>query len=193
MLAWTLASAGRDARKVLAEGMARFPDYWELYYAAAALDTPAWGGSSGDLDALVDRALAGTRATERGAAYARIYGHIGRLAYAGGLELFALTPAKCDRMAAAYRDYADAHPDPWVYSEFFFYACLAGDKASAQSAFAHLAKGPMREDVWRIPGEYGVCAAWLKGEGPPSGSPLRALSEAQARADGFAPTVGGSF
>ena len=147
-------------RPLLAEATRRYPDYYAIYNVATVLYADS--GSADGLDDLIDGAIARTHVSDGMELYARLYGHVGFNRFDGGKQLFTRTHATWARMLGSYIELTNKYPDPYLFEEMFFYACVAGDKVSARLALPHLL--PLRRtDMWQEPADFAACTAWAQG------------------------------
>ena len=143
-------------RPLLAEAMDRFPNYYAVYHAGTTLYADA--GDADGLDNLIDDAVARTQAADGMELYARLYGYAGFARFDGGKTLFVASHAGWPRMLGSYIELTNKYPDPYLYEEMFFYACVAGDKVSARRALPHLLP-VQRPDM--EPADIAACSAWV--------------------------------
>ncbi|HEX4301525.1 MAG TPA: hypothetical protein VHZ78_01940 [Rhizomicrobium sp.] len=166
---------GQQARRdaLLAEGAGRFPDYTPIYghYLSRLLHDPKSNFAA--VDAAIRDAARRTAAHSGDQMYARLYTVV-RLCHCDGDDLFGTTRADWPRMRQSFEQIAAAFPDPWVMDEEFFFACEAGDKASAASALKRIgANMAAPSPVWDY-GQRALCQSWLADSAAPQGvSPLK--------------------
>lgn len=159
-------------RPLLAEAMDRYPNYYSIYHVATMLYADA--GDRDGLDNLIDDAVARTHVSDGMELYARLYGNVGFARFDGGKTLFVASHAGWARMLGSYIELTNKYPDPYLYEEMFFYACVAGDKVSAGRALPHLL--PVRRpDI--EPADIAACSAWVQDK---SGAPSPLLVPAAA-------------
>ncbi|HJW42226.1 MAG TPA: hypothetical protein VJ476_13505 [Rhizomicrobium sp.] len=165
--------SSKDYDTLLSQAEMRFPDYTPIYYAATDHFLPQWGGDVDSLDRFVNDAVNRTKARSGTQMYARIYSAV----VCDCNFTFADTRADWPRMRAAYDEIAARYPDPWVFDEQFYVACMVGDKPTASRALAKLGDEP-RSPVWQAPGTFGACRAWTAAkDNAPSPLMRRAAAE----------------
>lgn len=136
----------RDVHKTLAEGVAAYPGFGQLYERAAIDMLPVWGGSYAALDRLARLAAKNTAATDKTGMFFRVYRIMHGIHHFG----FAVDADGVDRpmLLQSMRDVASQYPVDYNYAEFVYMACRIGYDAEARR-YAALMKDKMSE--WAKP------------------------------------------
>jgi hypothetical protein len=138
---------------LIVSGLDRYPDYDELYFAAAGSLSPKWGGSAAAVEKFARAALARTK--DRGyEIYARIY-------WAAGLQgdgryLFQYPEADWSDIVRGMDDVLERYPTQWNISHFAFFACYKFDQATTRR-YLELVEEPIVERAWGPPINYQKC------------------------------------
>jgi len=136
-------NAPRDKFQTLIdEGLAQFPDYYEIYFSAAYYYLPQWHGDAELLEQFVVNAVERTRDFEGVGMYARIYWAVGPLRTMP--PLFMNYPASWERMKQGIHDVLARYPDAWNLNHFTHYACVAGDWSEAKKLMAQMTAPPLK-------------------------------------------------
>jgi hypothetical protein len=158
------APGSDEMRRMVDEGVRRHPAYHGIYFAAAGVLLPKWGGSQESLERFIDEAAERSSATERRAMYARIYWSLDASDFKG--KLFSQSKADWSKMRAAFDDLVDQYPDPWNVNAYARFACLAKDRATLSALLARLGD---RADfnAWgrRGKAEFDECMAYAESGG----------------------------
>lgn len=139
------------------EAFARYPDYYPTYSIVAGGLTPKWGGSAEAVEQFADFAVATTRAKEGRSFFARIYQSI-----QCGCEN-EVTP-DWGKLKPAMDDLVARYPDQWNYHRYAYFACRAGDRATARAVMAKIAY-PLPGAWYDEPDQYERCKGWAQGAG----------------------------
>lgn len=150
-----MAQAGRprdDLRKVLTQGIARFPDYYPLYFKALTLYQPL-GTSPPDL---IDKMMELSRTAQPDILYARLNWYMWEMA---DYKSEALKQASWSRMVAGFDEMLRLYPVVHNLNAFAYFACQAGDLARTQKLMRQI-EGQAVHTIWPLRQEYGRCNIW---------------------------------
>jgi len=86
--------------KLVDEGLAKEPLYYQLYFAAMDYYTPKWHGNADDIEKFADSAVARTKKQEGYGMYARIYWTASQRQY--GDKLFIESNVAWEKMKKGY-------------------------------------------------------------------------------------------
>jgi hypothetical protein len=129
-------SSIEDFIRLIDEGTNRFPQFYDLYFAAASRLEPKWGGSIEGLEWVAEMAVRKTRPVDGEALYARVYWSYGQVGYKD--TLFESTKADWNRMKKGFEDIVRHYPDPWNLNNYAWYACLARDRETTRQLFQRI-------------------------------------------------------
>lgn len=145
----TLLELGRpasDRDAAFREGVARFPDYDQLYFEYLRAYLPQWGGSEQEPFAVVDAITNGGKSDEDAIRYARMMWYVSQAAHFRENSDIFTKGAKWPVMKRGFQLIHERFPDSvWNASNFLSFACNANDK----EAFA-----VWRADVGANSGKY---------------------------------------
>lgn len=133
-----------------------FPDYHEMYFAAALYSLPEWSGAPDGVEQIARLASKGT-GRDRDAMYARVYWYMDQSYYQG--KLFENSMADWDEMKTSFDALLEAYPDPWNVNAYAYFACMAKDYRVMKSLLQRIGED-LVFSVWGSNGEstYNSCA-----------------------------------
>jgi hypothetical protein len=114
-----------EAKKYLEEGMARYPNYHEMYFKAAFFLQTKWYGAPDDIDKLAQKMKVVKGNKELTSGYARLYWSLDQDIYHG--KLFEQSQVKWNDMRRSFDDLIKLYPDPWNRNAYAYFACKAQD------------------------------------------------------------------
>ena len=152
-----LALQGRSeaADKALVfEGISRYPNYYELYFAGLEYVWYDSWGDKGRLEEFAQFAVRNTVADEGTSLYARLYWYASQIE--GGLKIFFDRWPNWPTMKVAIHDVIARYPDNWNVNNFARFACAAGDSGEAKSLIDQM-EWPII-DIWKDPDILRACS-----------------------------------
>jgi hypothetical protein len=136
---------------VLAEAVAREPDYLPSYYVVAGRFGTRWGGSPQELEDFVRRSVASFEGKRRDEVYARLYSVVILRRY---MDNFARSNADCERVIRGMKIFINDFPDPVNINLAARVAGVCGDGDFARALIPRIGANPMQE-VWGTPPSAG--------------------------------------
>lgn len=112
-----------------------YPDYHEMYFAAAVYSLPEWSGAPDGVEQVARRAAKG-KGSDRDAMYARVYWYLDQVYYQG--KVFENSMADWDDMKTSFDALVKAYPDPWNLNAYAYFACMAGDYSTMSSVLRRI-------------------------------------------------------
>jgi hypothetical protein len=140
---------------ILNEGMSRYPNFYQLHFAAIDYLTPKWGGDAAAIEQFAREALRLTRKTEGTGMYARIYWYASQTQY--GNELFTRSKVDWSLMKQGIDDVLAKYPDAWNVNNFARFACMKDDKKKTSELIDRIGPEPLMQ-VWQTQRTYDYCA-----------------------------------
>lgn len=138
------------------EGGAKiFPDYHEMYFAAALYSLPMWNGAPDGVEQVARLASRG-KGADRDAMYARVYWYMDQAYYHG--KIFEDSMADWDEMKTSFDALLQAYPDSWNVNAYAYFACMAKDYRVMKSLLQRIGDD-LVFSVWGSNGEstYNSC------------------------------------
>ncbi|HDS0947730.1 TPA: DUF4034 domain-containing protein [Stenotrophomonas maltophilia] len=136
------------------EGIARYPDYYPLYFAAVRYFAPKWGGDPQSLELYARRVMAMAPPRDQYMLYARLYWVAAQNDYQRGL--FSKSAVDWPTMRRGFEDMMARYPDDWNLQAFAYFACLANDREQARVLMAKIEQPILA--VWRDTADYYRCS-----------------------------------
>lgn len=152
------------------QGLRRYPDYTQLYFAA--LDwLPLYERiDAASLDALARLSQAGGRTEDHFGIYARLVWHLVNRNPTAATALF--RRLDWNKVKLGISVVVGDYPDAWNLNNFAFIACLAGDQETAAGLFDRISE-PAAE-AWLDVGMFERCRAWARSTLATSGTAIPA-------------------
>ncbi len=124
---------------VFEAGIAKDPDYDDLYFFMEEAMLPKWGGDLGSMERFIAGVVKKTRERRGLEMYARLYAGIsyGELHQ----KLFSSTNASWPSMKAGFEDLLKRYPHADHRNAFAYFACMAGDRATLRTQLELLGDG----------------------------------------------------
>ncbi|MFL6657786.1 MAG: hypothetical protein ACJ8GW_06935 [Massilia sp.] len=134
---------------LLDQAIGAYPYYFPLYFTATRYYTEKWHGSPGDMDALIEKAVAATRARQGQTMYARLHWL---------LDDQSSFPKNVDwpRMKTGFDDMLKDFPDNWNRNNYAHFACYANDAVAFKSQ-ADYVKTNYIPAVWGNRRSFDIC------------------------------------
>ena len=140
---------------VFAEGVKRWPRYFELYELRLTRLVPSWGGSWQQVESFIDHWTKEVAASEGTSLYARLY---------GSLKDQGVTPDQTamnwPRIRRSFEDLTTRYPAPRFKNLYASYACFARDKDAFSAATAKMSWNDLDTQVWLAGHSYEACRKW---------------------------------
>ncbi|SFZ76734.1 hypothetical protein [Chitinimonas taiwanensis] len=150
--------------QTLNEGMARFPDYHELYFSAAITLQPKWGGSLATIRRLAQEAVKRNPNAEGPTLYARIYWSLGPSLDNDSTTLVDWRKSDWKRLKASFDSLVTLYPSSWNRTAYASFACRALDLKTMDQQFSVLGY-ELTPGAWHKSGQGkspSYCRALLK-------------------------------
>jgi hypothetical protein len=159
----SLGESPEQLERLFAEAIQREPGYQQTWFSRLTYLEPQWGGSTGEVVRLANRAARTASPTEGSGMMARVL----FLAYSAGVS-DALTDPGVDwaTLKASMDDVLRRYPDDWNAQPFFFEACSRSDKAEAQHLLAFVKEPPIGEAINDNDDAFKACVDWANGKLP---------------------------
>ncbi len=123
-------------REIFDDGIARFPDYYELHADMLRTLLPRWRGSYGEVDNFIAEMVRREDASQRPQMYARLYSIFATLE-GDRTDLFGEAYAKWPTMKAGLQDLVEHHPrSESLRNSYASFACRAEDTDTYRTARA---------------------------------------------------------
>jgi hypothetical protein len=106
---------------IFLQGVEKYPYYIPLYFSRMQFHGPLWYGSVEQAKRVADDAVARTRSRWGEILYARLNWLM------MNDQMFWSGQTDWPRMKVGFEQLVKAHPDPWNFNNFGYFACLAGD------------------------------------------------------------------
>jgi hypothetical protein len=149
-----LGESNREFETFISEGLNKFPDYYELYFAAIDYLAPKWHGDKVEIERFANNAVERTKKEYGMGVYARIYWYASQTQY--DERLFIESNVVWDKMRQGIFDIIERYPDSWNVQNFAFFSCLAQDKVTTRGLFDRMT-GPMIKRAWKKNEYYQYC------------------------------------
>lgn len=147
-----------DFRKLVEEGAARHPYYYDLYFSAIHYLLPKWHGDRAQIEEFANFAVEKTQEKEGIGMYARVYWYVSQIQY--GTELFTGTQIVWDKMSGGIDDVLARYPDQWNINNFAHFACLARDRQKTAELTVRVTGGPIIAAWDNREATYEKCRKW---------------------------------
>lgn len=144
----------RDFNTLTEEATARYPYFYQIYFAAIDYLTPKWHGSKEEIELFARTAVALTRKEEGDSMYSRIYWYASQTNY--GNSLFTDSIVVWSMMSKSIDDVLRRYPDQWNINNFAHFACLSGDAEKTRQLIAKIDGKPIIE-VWGSMRFFNAC------------------------------------
>lgn len=149
------------------EGIARYPGYFPLYFAAVRYFAPKWGGDPAGLEAYARRVMAAAPPQDQYMLYARIYWVASQREYED--RLFTASKVNWPTMKRGFEDVLSRYPSPWNLQSFAYFACQANDPVKARELLAQIQEPIV--GAWRDTANYFRCSFALDEPNPHAEGP----------------------
>lgn len=136
--------------QIYKQGTANHAWYLPIHFNASAYFSPRWYGSPMLLRRFIEDAVKITEAQLGPSLYARLNWSLWTA------EMFSNGQTSWPLMRAGFQRLTSDYPDPWNYSHFAKFACIAGDRATLRDAAKKLTGKP-RERAWGSLEYYRQC------------------------------------
>lgn len=146
--------------KLIHEGLARFPSFYQIYFEAMNYYAPKWGGDAALIEKFAREALERTKSTEGFGMYARIYWSASQFQYRE--RLFIDSKVDWSVMKQGIDDVLRKYPDGWNINNFAKFACLAQDKAKTAELINRIDTSPPVQ-AWGSMSIFQACRNWALG------------------------------
>ena len=129
-----------DYFRLVDEGIAREPDYYGIYFAAAHYLLPRWNGRRGEWERFAETQRQRRGGPEGDILYTRIVWSLERFF---SKDVFKRTAASWDIMAAGFEAMLRAHPDSdYLKNAYAHFAWRAGDRERLRTLLAKVKDAP---------------------------------------------------
>lgn len=156
--------------QAVAQSLAQFPAYTQVYLEAAKYQLVDWGGSLANYEAYIAKAvqdeLAATRNSRAGQAmYAKLYAQLGGgVSRPYGLNLFISTQADWLQIHDGFSYLMKQVNHEQLAQQYAFMACMQGDLAAYAEARSYMKAAPQPE-IWQGSIDYlASCQHWADGQ-----------------------------
>ncbi len=150
----TLGEEITSYRKLVNEGLDRFPEYYQLYFSAINYYAPKWHGSKQEIENFADEAVARISDSEGMGLYARIYWYASQTQY--NTRLFQESDVVWSKMKEGIYIVVKQYPDSWNIQNFAFFSCMARDRDMTKYLFDMMTE-PMIKRAWKKQKYYDYC------------------------------------
>lgn len=141
-------------KRFINEGLEKYPNYYQLYFAAIDYLAPKWHGDKVEIEMFANNAVERTRKTEGMGLYARIYWHASQTQY--DERLFSESNVVWSKMREGVFDVIEKYPDSWNIQNFAFFSCLAKDQETTRILLSKM-KTPMIKRAWKKQEYFEYC------------------------------------
>lgn len=152
----------KSFKKFVTEGLDKYPDYYQLYFATIDYLAPKWHGDKEKIEEFANQAVLRTKKTEGNGMYARIYWYASQTQYSE--KLFSESNVVWKKMKKGISDVLNTYPDSWNIQNFTFFSCLAKDKKNTKKLFDKMSK-PMILRAWKKAEYYDYCKSYAYSKG----------------------------
>lgn len=156
--------------QAIAQSLAQFPAYTQVYLEAAKYQLADWGGSLANYEAYIAKAVkdetAATRNPRAGhAMYAKLYAQLGGgVSRPYGLNLFTSTLAEWSQIHDGFSFLMKQVHNEELAQQFAFMACMQGDQAAYAEAHSYM-KAAAKPEIWQGAIDYFTsCQHWADGQ-----------------------------
>ncbi|MFY0676012.1 MAG: DUF4034 domain-containing protein [Neptuniibacter sp.] len=149
-----LGEDSESFKKFIDEGLDKYPNYYQLYFAAIDYLAPKWHGDKLEIEFFANKAVERTRISEGMGLYARIYWYASQTQY--DERLFSESNVVWSKMREGIFDVIATHPDSWNIQNFAFFSCLARDQDTTRALLDKM-KTPMIMKAWKKQEYYEYC------------------------------------
>ena len=125
-----------DYLETMEEGLAKSPDYQNIYFMGLDYFLPKWGGNLDQLDAWARAAVKRTRETDAGSMYARVYWVAWK--QAGVIDRFRSSKPHWEAMKAGMNDVFARYPDVFNAENFMRMTCEVGDRDHVRHVWSEM-------------------------------------------------------
>lgn len=132
----------RDLTPLVDEAVAREPEFWQTYFAAAEYYSPLWNGNAERLEGFASWAADRAGGASGDALYTRIYWWSSDRYFKGQ---FSDSKINCGRMMHGVDRLMQTNPDSWNLNHFAKFAVLCDERAKARELFSKIADSPILE------------------------------------------------
>jgi hypothetical protein len=180
VIAMGLSKSKEEVDAIFKKGIAADRNYLPLYYAKAYYLLPRWMGEPGDWERFAAEA-ADARGGDEGD---MLYMIIARSqSSTEGPNFFRATRIFYPRMKRGFEASLKYRPDyAWERNSYCYFACIAGDKATAKTLFEKIGDDWAR-NVWREQSYFQVWRNWALHNGPAPVAPGRYTPTVQIAGD----------
>lgn len=147
----------KDFNALVDEATARYPYFYQTYFAAITYLTPKWHGSKAEIENFAQKAVKITRKEEGDAMYSRIYWVASQSNY--GDSLFTGSDVIWSKMSKSIDDVLKRYPDQWNLNNFAYFSCLAGDAEKTSDLMSRITGRPILQ-AWKSMDFYDRCKLW---------------------------------
>ncbi len=150
---------GDTFEKLINQGIDKYPNYYQLYFASMDYYSPKWHGNDLKIEKFANSSAKRTQSTEGMGMYARIYWYAYKSQY--GARLFIDSELDWEKMRKGFFDVIETYPDSWNIQNFAFFSCLAKDKETTWMLLNKM-NGPVINRAWKKLEYYDYCRAFSK-------------------------------
>lgn len=140
-----------DFEHLLDEASARFPYYYEIYYAAYRYYQPQWHGSMAEIDQFARHVIEKTRVRDGTSGYFRLYFNMALCRCFKDMDAM-----DWSTMKTSIADLAERYPTDFIYLRIAQLACVRGKR---EEAVAYLAKVTVNDPVAWTRKDWDSCRA----------------------------------
>ncbi len=144
-------------KQLVDEAVARYPYFYQIYFAAIDYLAPKWHGSRQQIEAFADFAVSKTAEREGTGMYARIYWYAAQAQYRD--RLFTDSSVVWSKMKKSIEDVLQRYPDQWNINNFAHFACLAWDRDETRELMGRIEGAPIPQ-AWEDEAQYRQCRTW---------------------------------
>ncbi|MCG8689067.1 MAG: DUF4034 domain-containing protein [Desulfobacterales bacterium] len=141
-------------KQFINEGLDKYPNYYDIYFAAIYYLAPKWHGDKKEIERFANAAVERTKKNEGMGVYSRIYWSASQVQY--DERLFMESNVVWTKMREGIFDIISAYPDSWNIQNFAFFACLAKDKETTRLLMDKM-YGPAIGSAWKKEEYYNYC------------------------------------
>lgn len=145
----------KDFLESYEEGLAKYPDYYQIYFSAVFGLMSKWHGNPRYIENLAQSAVENTAKTEGNAVYTRIYWFLSQNLQKHE-DLFVDYNVNWVMMTKGMQDILDAYPDQWNVQNFAYFACKKKDRQITRLLMGRITGKP-HKDVWGTNKLYKRC------------------------------------
>jgi hypothetical protein len=161
----TFASEGQaQVRRLLQQGIALEPLYYETYFAALFAATPRWGGSVDEMVALINELGSRPLQNEGTSLYARL---VWSAEESREWNVLQHPKLEWSKMKTSFQDVLKSYPDEWNAQKFLFMACEHGDMATVRQLAPYIKHEASKILLEKNVPIFDKCLALARGTGEP--------------------------